>query len=90
MKARFSLVQNNISFPSLKGVDEDNYYYFTFTTIIKHVGRPESPPASMQKQIRAPLTMPYSINERMWFKNNEELDPEIDNFIMQRDNNLPL
>lgn len=57
---------------------------------IKHVSRPESPPASKQKQIRAPLTIPYSINERMWFKNNEELDPETGDFIIQRDNNLPL
>ena len=34
---------------------------------IPHVGRLESPSSLMGRQIRAPLTMSYSTNEKVWY-----------------------
>ena len=51
---------------------------------ISHTGRLESPPALTGKQIRAPLTMWYSTNEKVWYKKNQESNPERAEFIMQK------
>ena len=54
--------------------------YFT----IPHAGRLESPSALMGRQIRAPLTILYSINQKVWYKKNKESNPEKTEFIMQK------
>ena len=51
---------------------------------IPHTGRLESPSALMGRQIRAPLMMSYSTNEKMWYKKNKESNPERAEFIMQK------
>ena len=38
----------------------------------------------MGRQIRAPLTMSYSTNEKMWYKKNKESNLEKTEFIMQK------
>ena len=39
----------------------------------------------MGRQIRAPLTMTYSTNEKVWYKKNKESNPERAEFIMQKE-----
>ena len=39
---------------------------------IPHSGRLESPSTLMGRQIKAPLTMLYSTNKKMWYKKNKE------------------
>ena len=41
-------------------------------------------------QIRAPLTMSYSTNEKMWYNKKKESDPERAEFIMQKCQNTAL
>ena len=38
----------------------------------------------MGRQIRAPLTMSYSTNKKVWYKKNKESNPERAEFIMQK------
>lgn len=38
----------------------------------------------MGRQIRVLLTMPYSINERMWYKRNES-NPKMAHFLVQKE-----
>ena len=54
---------------------------------IAHAGRLESPSALMGRQIRVPLTISYSTNEKMWYKTNKESNPERAQFIMQKGHN---
>ena len=51
---------------------------------ISHPGRLESSSVLMGRQIRAPLTMSYSTNERVWYKKKKESNPERAEFIMQK------
>ena len=44
----------------------------------------------MRRQIRAPLTMSYSTNEKMWHKNNKESNPESAVYIMQKGHNTTI
>ena len=53
-------------------------------SIILNAERLESPSALMRRQIRAPLTMSYSTNERVWYKKNKESNRERAAFIMQK------
>ena len=57
---------------------------------IPHAGRLESPSALMGSEIRAPLTMSYSTNEKAWAKKNEESNPERAEFIMQKGHNTAI
>ena len=41
----------------------------------------------MGRQIRAPLTMSYSTNEKVWHKKNKETNPEGTEFIVQKGHN---
>lgn len=41
-------------------------------SIIPHTGRLETPSALMGRQIRVHLTMPYSTNEKIWYKIDKE------------------
>ena len=49
-----------------------------------------SPSALMGRQIRAPLTMSYSTNEKVWYKKNKESNPERAEFIMQTGHNTAI
>ena len=51
---------------------------------IPHAGRLESPSALMGRQIRAPLTMSYSPNEKVWYKKNKESNPEVENLSCKK------
>ena len=44
----------------------------------------------MGRQIRAPLTMSYSTNEKMWYKKNKGSNPERVEFIMQKGHNATI
>ena len=44
----------------------------------------------MGRQIRAPLTMSYSTNEKIWYKKNKESNPERIEFIMQKGHNAAI
>ena len=44
----------------------------------------------MGRQIRAPLMMSYSTNEKMWYKKNKESNPEKAEFIMQKGYNAAI
>ena len=57
---------------------------------IRHIGRLESPSALIGRQIRAPLTMPYSTNEKVWYKKDKESNPERVEFIMQKGHNTDI
>ena len=57
---------------------------------IPHAGRLESLSALMARQIRAPLTMSYSTNEKVWYQKNKESNPEKAEFIMQKGHNTAL
>ena len=52
---------------------------------IPHAGRLEIPSALMGRQIRAPLTMSYSTNNKEWYKRNKESNQERAEYIMQKD-----
>ena len=57
---------------------------------IPHAGRQESPSALMGRQIRALLTMSYSINEKVWYKKSKESNSERAEFIMQKGHNTAI
>ena len=57
---------------------------------IPHAGRLESPLALMRRQIRAPLTMSYYTNEKVWYKKNKESNLERAEFIIQKDHNTAI
>ena len=57
---------------------------------IPHAGRLESPSALMGRQIRAPLTMSFATNEKMWYKRNKDSRPEIVRFLMQKGQNTAI
>ena len=41
----------------------------------------------MGRQRRTTVSMSFSTNEKMWYKNSKEADPDEANFIMQKENN---
>ena len=57
---------------------------------ISNAGRLEIPSASMGSQIRAPLTMSYFTNEKMWYKKNKESNPERVEFVKQKGHNTAI
>ena len=57
---------------------------------IPHARRLETPSTLMGREIRAPLTMSYSTNEKMWYKKNKESNPESAEFIMQKGYNIAI
>ena len=57
---------------------------------IPPTGRLESQSALMGSHIRSPLTISYSINETMWYKNNKESNPKRAEFIMQKWHNTSI
>lgn len=61
----------------------------SYRTIL-HGHRLENQSALMDRQIRTPLTMSYSINEKIWYQKNREFEPERSNFIMQKGYNTAL
>ena len=50
----------------------------------------ESPSVFIGRQIRAPLTMSYSTNEKVWYKKNKESIAERAEFIMQKGHNTAI
>ena len=52
-----------------------------------HAVRLESPSALIKRQIRAPLTISYSTNEKVWYKKNLESNLEKAEFIIQKGHN---
>ena len=44
----------------------------------------------MGRQIRSPITMSFSTNQRMWYKTNKDASTEKVFFIMQKGNNTAL
>ena len=57
---------------------------------IPHANRTRSPSALMGRQIRSPITMSFSTNQRMWYKKNKDASTEKAYFIMQKGNNTAL
>ena len=57
---------------------------------IPHAGKVQSPFALMKRQIRTPITMTFTTNEKMGYKKSKEADPEEANFIMQKGNNTAM
>ena len=53
-------------------------------------GRLESPSGLMGRQIRAPLTMSYSTNKKVWYKKNKESNPDRAEFIVQKGHNTAI
>ena len=46
--------------------------------------RKQSPSALMSWQIRAPITMSFVIEEKVWYKRNKEAEPDRANFILPK------
>ena len=57
---------------------------------LPYARRLESPLALMGRQIRAPLKMSYSTNEKNWYKKKKESNPERVEFIMQKGHNTAI
>ena len=57
---------------------------------IPHADRARSPSAMMGRQIRSPITMSFSTNQKMWYKKNKDANTEKAYFIMQKGNNTAL
>ena len=55
---------------------------------VPHVDRKQSPSALMCRQIRAPITMSFTIEEKVWYKRNKQADPERAKFILQKELNM--
>ena len=48
--------------------------------MVPRADRKQSPSALMGRQIRAPITMPFATEERVWYKRNKEAEPELSSF----------
>ena len=57
---------------------------------IPHADKTLSPSALMGRQIRSPITMSFSTNEKVWYKKHKDADPEKAYFIMQKGNNTAI
>ena len=57
---------------------------------ILHVGKLRSPSALIGRQIRAPLTMLYFTNEKMWLKKYKESNSERAEFIRPKGHNTAI
>ena len=60
-----------------------NSYYRT----VPHADRKQSPSALMSRQIRAPITILFATEEKVWYKRNKEAEPERAKFILQKGQN---
>ena len=47
----------------------------------------QSPSALIGRQIRAPITMSFATEEKVWYKRNKEAEPESAKFILQKGQN---
>ena len=50
--------------------------------------RKQSPSALMGRQIRAPITMSFATEEKVWYKRNKEAEPERAKFILRKGQNM--
>ena len=54
---------------------------------VSHPDRKQSPSALMGRHIRAPITMSFATEEKVWYKRNKEAEPERAKFILQKGQN---
>ena len=47
----------------------------------------QSPSALMGRQIRAPITMSFTTEKKVWYKRNKDAEPERAKFILQKRQN---
>ena len=55
--------------------------------MVPHVDRKQSPLALMGRQIRAPITISFATEEKVWYKRNKEAEQERVKFILQKGQN---
>ena len=55
--------------------------------MVPHANRKQSPSALMGRQIRAPITMSFATEEKVWCKRNKEAEPERAKLILQKGQN---
>ena len=56
--------------------------------MVPHVDREQTPSALMGRQIRAPITISFALEEKVWYKRNKEAEPERAKFILQKGQNM--
>ena len=55
--------------------------------MVPQADRKQSPSALIGRKIRAPITMSFTTEEKIWYKRNKEAEPERMKFILQKGQN---